>query len=337
MITWIIISIFTLITGMIIIINIKNRNSRIKKEQKEDIMKFLYKKSKENQKVNFESLQLFSKIKTNKLTKILEEMLKERKIKYDEDNIKLTLDGEKEAKEIIQKHRRIEKYLFEETSIDVEEIHDVAEKQEHNEEIKINTKNTYECIDPHGDIITGQETLSYPLLKIIKDIKNIEQIYKITHIEDEPKEIYKKIVCLDLSPFDYIKIKNISSNSITLLTDKGKIIELDYITAGNIFVNKEENEEITKMFEEIEKNITKITTLNELKLKEKGKIIALSFYIRGEERRRLMELGFIKGSLIEPIYNNMLGKDPRVYKIKNTMIALREEQARKIYVMKVNS
>ncbi|MCS7243996.1 MAG: FeoA domain-containing protein [Candidatus Calescibacterium sp.] len=317
---------------------IKNRKNRLIKEKKEDILKFLYNQAEKNQETNFEKIQLFSKLKPEKLMKIINILLKERKIKYDKENIKLTNDGVKEAQEIIEKHRKIEKYLFESTSVKIEEIHSIAEKEEHSNKLNIELANTYQCIDPHGDVIKGQGVHSFSILKLTQNLDNTNKIFKIIHIEDEPREIYSKIVQLDIAPFDYIKIKEINTNSIKIITNRGQLIEIDFILAGNIFIVEEENknEEIEILFNEIEENFDLISTLDKLKINQKAKILGLSFYIRGEEKRRLLELGFVRNSLVEPLYNNMLGDDPRVYKIKNTAIALRKEQAQKIYVQKLN-
>jgi len=329
--------IFLIIIVLVLIKTYQDNKRRKIKEKSEDIIKFLYKQDKEKKETNFHKVQLFSKLEYKKLSKILDELLREKKIKYDQDNIKLTIDGEKEAKNLIEKHRALEKILFDDTSIEIEEIHSVAEREEHkNIEYK---ESSYDCIDPHGDIITGEEIEYYSLNTIAQNTQNLNQIFKIVHIEDEPKEVYKEIVELDLAPSYYIKIKNITFKEIEILTDKGKIIKINHILGSNIhlvYLAEEECKYIKEHFSKIEKNIDKISTLDKLKISEEGKIIGLSFYIRGEERRRLLELGLTKNSKIKPIYNNMLGEDPRVYKIKNTMIALRKEQAKKIYVIKEN-
>ncbi|MFN4219688.1 MAG: DtxR family transcriptional regulator [bacterium] len=311
----------------------KNKEKLIK-EQKEDILKLIYKHSLQNENINFENLQF--RIKTKELQKILDALLKERKIKYEKNNIKLTQEGINQAKEIVEKHRNIEKHLFENTSTNLEDIHSIAEKQEHEElkEIKENTSKSYNCIDPHGDLIKGENLPSFPLSQLIGEMSFVSKLFKIIHVEDEPAEIYKKIISMDLAPFDYIKIKNISSSTIEILTNKGQLLEIDFITSQNIHVTSIEDKQISEFFENLEKCLTSITTLDKLQINQKAIIIGISFYVRGEERRRLLELGFVKNSLIQPLYNNMLGTDPRVYKIKNTTIALRKEQAQKIYVLK---
>ena len=54
---------------------------------------------------------------------------------------------------------------------------------------------------------------------------------------------------------------------------------------------------------------------------------------RGESRRRLLDLGFVKGSDISIDLMNPLG-EPNAYLIKGTSIALRKDQAAKILIKK---
>ena len=55
----------------------------------------------------------------------------------------------------------------------------------------------------------------------------------------------------------------------------------------------------------------------------------------GPERRRMLDLGFIKDTEVKVMRRSPLG-DPTAYFIRNTIIALRKEEASKILV-KVNS
>lgn len=52
----------------------------------------------------------------------------------------------------------------------------------------------------------------------------------------------------------------------------------------------------------------------------------------GALRRRLMDLGFVPGARVEALRNSPLG-DPRAYKIRGAVIALRKEEAAKILVV----
>ncbi|HHW37609.1 MAG TPA: ferrous iron transport protein A [Bacillales bacterium] len=58
-----------------------------------------------------------------------------------------------------------------------------------------------------------------------------------------------------------------------------------------------------------------------------------SMSIQGVMRRRLLDLGFVKGAQIEVLRKSPLG-DPVAYLVNNTTIALRKEESNHIFVRK---
>lgn len=309
------------------------------KKIEQDILKEIYKSNKENNILTIDILHKKINISIPNLLKILSKLISLNYIYLSDNDIRLTNKGKEEAKDIINKHRLLESYLFEKTSTKLKDIHKVADKKEHlfNEEqvgiIKNELSNP--CIDPHGDILDenmiNENLISFSKLITLGHCQENE-IYIIKHIEDEPAEIYEHLVNLDLAPFDKIKIIKINKDYISILNDKGKKIDIDYFYANNIFLSKfKKDEKIISYFDFLLNN--QIITLDKLKLRNQGLIIGLSFYIRGIQRQRLMELGFIKGNIVIPMYNNSITDDPRAYKIKNSIVSLRTEQASKIYVL----
>ena len=69
----------------------------------------------------------------------------------------LTLEGERVALEVIRHHRLLELYLAETLGIDVDEVHDEADRLEHalSEELeaRIDEALGFPTVDPHGDPI----------------------------------------------------------------------------------------------------------------------------------------------------------------------------------------
>ncbi len=307
------------------------------KKIKQDILKEIYKSNKENKILTIDTLHKKINISISNLLKILSKLISLNYIYLKDSDIRLTNKGKEEAKDIINKHRLLESYLFEKTSTDLKEIHKVADKDEHlfNEEQINMIKNELgnPCIDPHGDVLDDNLTNVTKLINLGYCQEN--EIYVVKHIEDEPAEIYEHLVNLDLAPFDKIKIIKINKEYINIINDKGKKMNIDYLYANNVFVKKiEKNEKLQNYFDFLLNN--QIITLDTLKLRDPGLIIGLSFYIRGIQRQRLMELGFIKGNIVIPMYNNFITNDPRAYKIKNSIVSLRSEQASKIYVINLS-
>lgn len=72
-----------------------------------------------------------------------------------------------------------------------------------------------------------------------------------------------------------------------------------------------------------------VTTLNKLRVNEKGQIISL--LATGLERRRFLDLGLVTGTLIESVQKSPAG-DPIAYLIRGTVIALRNNDASKVLV-----
>ncbi len=69
--------------------------------------------------------------------------------------------------------------------------------------------------------------------------------------------------------------------------------------------------------------------LNQLKIGEKAILQNIEDDL--EIKKRLLDIGFTKGSLIECMMRSAF-HGPVAYKIKNTIIALRDEDSKKIHV-----
>lgn len=72
--------------------------------------------------------------------------------------------------------------------------------------------------------------------------------------------------------------------------------------------------------------------LNKLELNKKGKVVNLK--CGGLERRRLLDLGIVKNTIITPIFKSPFGT-PVAYEIRKTVIAIREEDSKKIEVEEI--
>lgn len=73
-------------------------------------------------------------------------------------------------------------------------------------------------------------------------------------------------------------------------------------------------------------------TLNELKINKKARVIEIQ--INSSIKRRLLDLGIIKGTNIKPVLKSPSGS-PRAYEIKDTLIAIRNDDAEKILVEEI--
>jgi Fe2+ transport system protein FeoA len=66
-----------------------------------------------------------------------------------------------------------------------------------------------------------------------------------------------------------------------------------------------------------------------------GQVITLDASCQGFSRRRLMDLGFTPGARIEPALRTFAG-DPRGYRVRGTLVALRQDQSRQVLVKPIH-
>ena len=73
----------------------------------------------------------------------------------------------------------------------------------------------------------------------------------------------------------------------------------------------------------------KIENLNQLPLNKSGKIKSIE--CNEGIKRRLLDMGLVKGTEITPILISSYG-DPRAFLVRGTIIAIREEDAKNIKI-----
>ena len=77
------------------------------------------------------------------------------------------------------------------------------------------------------------------------------------------------------------------------------------------------------------KEVSHLVKLNQLPKGTNGMVTGLS--AEGIMRRRLMDLGFVKGTTVTVLRKSPLG-DPTAYRVRGAVIALRKEEASLIEV-----
>ncbi|MBN7773436.1 FeoA family protein [Clostridium aminobutyricum] len=78
----------------------------------------------------------------------------------------------------------------------------------------------------------------------------------------------------------------------------------------------------------------KLIMLDQLPLGTFGKVKMLNS--EGRERRRMMDLGLIQDTIVQSIRKSPAG-DPTAYEIRGAVIALRSEEASKIFVESIQA
>ena len=71
--------------------------------------------------------------------------------------------------------------------------------------------------------------------------------------------------------------------------------------------------------------------MSHLKSQSSGEIVMLDDACQGFTRRRFLDLGLTPGTMINPELDNAF-REPRAYRVRGTLIALRNDQADMIWV-----
>lgn len=293
----------------------------------EDILKFLYHNQASNNSITTNDLTNALDFSNSLIIDSIKKMIERDLIYMERDAYKLTSKGNDYALQIIRAHRLWEKYLSEKTGFHKQEWHERAERKEH--ELNVSEINKLATLlgnpkfDPHGDPIPTNEGKIAKKTGVPLSSLKVNTIGKIIHIEDEPDIIYKQILAENIHIYSTIRVIE-SNNTRVVFHAEGEQFVLAPIVAGNITISVLENKSLN------EENITRLPSL---KINETAKIIGLSKECRGENRRRLLDLGFVKGAAVQIDLLNPLG-DPKAYLIKGTAIALRKNQAAKILINK---
>jgi len=293
----------------------------------EDILKELYHSENSGKEVTVNNLTRSLKFNDNMIIDVIKNMSINELVELDGDVLKLTNEGRDYALRIIRVHRLWEKYLAEKTGYDKLEWHDRAEMMEHKlsheETNKLATELGHPMYDPHGDPIPTHFGKIAEVNGVSLATLTVGSVGKITHIEDEPDVIYKQILADNIHIGSQLRVVENNTRRVVFYAE-GEEFKLAPVVASNITVDVLEKDVI------VEEDMARLSSLKE---NETAKILGISRECRGENRRRLLDLGFIKGTqihidLISPLQN------PKAYLVKGSSIALRDDQAAKILIKK---
>ena len=236
----------------------------------------------------------------------------------------LTDDGRSYALRIIRVHRLWERYLADETGVQETAWHPEAERQEHRmTPDEANSLAEYmgnPQFDPHGDPIpSAVGEIPAPKGQSLVQLPE-GSVGQIVHIEDEPRTMYAQLVAEGLYPGMQVQMFKSSAERVRFAAN-GEERVLAPLFARNVTVVSLPAEEKSEGF----------LTLATLRLGKRAVVLGISGTCRGHQRRRLMDLGVVPGTLIKAEMKSASG-DPTAYQIRGAMVALRKKQAEQIYV-----
>ena len=243
------------------------------------------------------------------------------------DQLKLTEKGRTHALKLIRAHRIYEQYLAEHSGYAPPEWHERAHRMEHRisdaEQERIASLLGNPLFDPHGDPIPTHS------LEIVSKEKHRQPIttmswWRITHVEDDDKRLFIEIADKGLTKDSVIFITYVDNLSIKFRYE-GEHFTLPIAALEAINMEPVDDKDPAI---EAGRDVYRLIHL------EPGKtvqIVGLSPSCRGALRRRLLDLGFVKGSNVSIDMPSPMG-NPIAYIVRGTAIALRHDQAAYILV-----
>ncbi|HER09640.1 MAG TPA: metal-dependent transcriptional regulator [Bacteroides sp.] len=228
--------------------------------------------------------------------------------------VELTGQGRELAIRVVRRHRLWEMFLHKVLKLSWDQVHDEAETLEHcSSEKLIDSIDAFlgnPQFDPHGDPIPDKEGI-FPDIQDSKLLAECEvgEMYTIVRVRDRSRDLMEYF-----SDFGFYLGKNIFLHH-KLKDDHSMVVELG------------QQKTVVSNFIASNIEVVRARTLEDLKIHEKGMVDEIN--ATGMLRSRLLDLGFTNGTEIEKTMIAPSG-DPASYRIRNTTIALRSDEARKI-------
>lgn len=299
-----------------------------KKVLLEDALKHIYKCEEENTTCTYTSLAGALSREPNQIKPILDRLQSLDLLTFDNQGFQLTPNGKTYALRIIRIHRLWERYLAEETGVPETSWHSQAEIKEHKfseeEANSISRKLGYPRYDPHGDPIpTASGDLPKDKGRPLTEFDE-KDIVRVTEIEDEPPTVYAEIIEKGIHLGVQIEIVKKHKTRTDIIVGN-KLMKVSSFLLSNIRAIYAVDElQISESY----------FPLTSLKVGDKAEVVGISRACRGAQRRRLMDLGIVPGTVISKEMVSA-GGDPKAYNIRGAIIALRDEQANFVHIQQI--
>jgi len=299
----------------------RGASQRTERVRVEDSLKHLYESEVNGVVSSMQSVAGAARLSVDEAADVLQGLQRRRLIEMEREGIRLTAAGREMGLHVLRAHRLWESYLADQTGFPEPEWHGRAHVLEHglspSEVDALSARLRHPTHDPHGDPIptaagefSGQQGV--PLTAA-----PVDQPLRILHMEDEPKAVYAQLVAMDLHPGMPVRLVEASPEHVRLAAGGTEHI-LPPLVAASVSVEP--------LAEERAAEASVGESLSVLRAGDGGRVVAISRRCRGAERRRLLDLGVLPGTVIRAELRSPNG-DPTAYRIRDALIALRAEQA----------
>jgi len=204
-------------------------------------------------------------------------------------------------------------------------VHDEAQRREHTltaaQLDELEAAMGYPRRDPHGDPIPNREGSLSDVAGIPLTAWPLDTPGRIVHLEDEPAIAYAQILAVGLRLGQVVRVLERTPERL-VLSDGEHEYRLAPAVAVNVTLAPLTEEEAAR---------NHAIPLSDVPLHQSAEIVALDDALQGFTRRRLLDLGLTPGAVVYPELQNVFA-DPRAYRVRGTLIALRRDQADRIWV-----
>ena len=286
----------------------------------EDALKHIYMKERLGGQCSLESLAGRLEISVARAGHLLSQLADAGLVRNEEAGPVLTDGGRTSALRLVRTHRLWERYLADRTGVPAGEWHEEAERMEHalseSEVDELASRLGHPAWDPHGDPIptAGGELPEVRGLSLagVEPGSTVE----VVHLEDEPREMYDALRTDGIDLGVRLDVLERGTRGVRV-HGLGRDWTLDNVIARNVTVR------------ELPAGTSAdapLRTLLDLPPGGAAIVVGLSPACQGSQRRRLLDLGVVRGTKIEAAFRSAAG-DPVAYRIRGAIIALRREQA----------
>ncbi len=299
---------------------------KTERTRSEDALKHLFDCETTGQKASVQSIAGVLQASMEDIAELLPRMEQGGLLQIQGQDFQLTARGRASALHIIRAHRLWERYLADETGVAETEWHERAEWREHtlsrDQAEELSARLGHPTHDPHGDPIptpTGEMAShgGQSLAEMPADAS-----VRIVHLEDEPANLYAQLVALGLHPGMELRLLEKTSERLRFWAGGSEHV-LAPIVAANVSV--------VPLTREVPVTEDAGVRLGDLDPGESGEVVNLSLACRGLERRRMMDLGLLPGTMVSAELRSP-SLDPTAYRIRGAVIALRRDQANLVHI-----
>ena len=248
------------------------------------------------------------------------------------EGVALTPAGRRDALALMRAHRIYEQYLAEHSGYAPAEWHERAHHMEHRldarERERMASLLGNPLFDPHGDPIPTAG-LTLPALPAgardtaAEGLPEAGTLLRVVHIEDDDARRFARIAATGLAKDAVVRVAAGAEGSFAF-DYEGEHFALPAADLAAIDLRPLTPAEAAEV-------PTDAFRMSRLAEGQTAVVAGLSPSCRGALRRRLMDLGFVRGSHVSVGMRIPLG-NPVAYVLRGTAIALRREQARQIIV-----